>query len=165
MAAWGSLFLPGFGERETWNGWIMGVCCVYDSVVYYAIPGRVKGCLVRRPRPLFSRMCFFLLWRGSSGRESAPRALTGWKPVPHAFPSWEGRYDQGDCVWVSRYSRRIWITPCGIGKHKATRQDRSAQSEANPANFKDLLWRHLARHLSLLLTVAPPPTVVGNSRF
>ena len=30
-----------------------------------------------------------------------------------------------------------------------TRQDRSAQSEANPANFEDLLWRRPARHSSL----------------
>jgi hypothetical protein len=31
-----------------------------------------------------------------------------------------------------------------------TRQERFAQSEANPANFKDLLWRRLARHSPLV---------------
>jgi len=56
-----------------------------------------------------------------------------------------------------------------IDRHMATRRDRSAKSEANPASFHRLASAApssllVTRHLSLLLTAAPPPTVVGNSR-
>ena len=43
MEAFRSLFLPGFGERDAWPEWVMGVYRLYGSVVYYAIIMASRG--------------------------------------------------------------------------------------------------------------------------
>jgi hypothetical protein len=44
----------------------------------------------------------------------------------------------------------VCATPAIVRNHMPARQDRSAQSDSNPANLKDLLWPHVARHSSLV---------------